>query len=84
MSEPIEVGVRKARANFSRYLKQAREGTPVVIKSRGEADVRLVVDAPALVGPRPWGLMKGKIKYLTDNWEDDLPLDTFDLYRDDA
>jgi prevent-host-death family protein len=70
---PVQVGVREVRANFSRYLRQARAGTPVVIKSRGEPDVELVVRVPAPLGPRPMGSMNGRIKFLSPDWEETDP-----------
>lgn len=73
-SQPsVEVGVREVRANFSRYLRQARAGTPVVIKSRGEPDVEMVVRIPAPLGPRPMGSMNGRIKFLSPDWEETDP-----------
>ncbi len=56
---PVEVGVREARANFSRYLRQARSGTPVVIKSRGEPDVELHLRTPPTPEPRKPGFLIG-------------------------
>ncbi len=81
---PIEIGMREARANLRHYLEQARGGTPVVIVSPGKPGVRLVLDTPVRPGPRPFGPMKGMITYLSDDWEDDLPPEMFDVYRDDA
>lgn len=82
-SEPLEIGVREARANFSHYLRQARAGIPVVVKSRGEPDVEIHLRAPAEQGLRPWGLMKGKIKYLTDDWDAPMTDAEIDEIEDD-
>ena len=56
---PVEVGVREARANFSRYLREARAGTPVVITSRGEPDVELRLRAEPVPKPREPGFLIG-------------------------
>lgn len=63
-------------------MERVAAGEAITLLSRGKPVA--VVNPPAPVGLRPWGLMKGKIKYLTDDWEDDLPLNTFDVYRNGA
>lgn len=76
MTEPITVGVREARANFSRYLKQARDGTPVRITSREAPVVELRLADDAARDPRALrkpGWLKGPF-YMADDF-DEWPLD---------
>jgi prevent-host-death family protein len=39
---PINVGIREAKANLSRLLKEAQKGAIITITDRGEAIARLV------------------------------------------
>ena len=73
----IRVGVRELRANLSGLLRQARQGTSILVMSRNTvvAEIR----PPAIAEPprRMPGILKGKIRIADDF--DSLPDDVLDI-----
>jgi antitoxin (DNA-binding transcriptional repressor) of toxin-antitoxin stability system len=63
------VGVREFRENMSRYIAQAKAGSPITIMSHGKPVAEL--HAPQKKGVRPaptFGGMKGQI-WMADDWD---------------
>lgn len=56
------VSIYEAKPNLSRYIKQAKSGTPVYIGSYGQQEVVLMPAKPQKL-PIIFGTTAGKIKY---------------------
>lgn len=60
------VPIHEAKTNLSKYIAQAKAGTPVYIGSFGKPEVVLQV------APKPksvWGAMKGQFKFSQKDWD---------------
>lgn len=69
------IGIRQAKAQFSRLIGEAADGKPFIITRAGKPLVKVLpLDRPKAVGPRI-GFMKGQVK---------VPLDFDDLGRDEV
>ena len=76
--------IYEAKTNFSRLVEEATHGQEVVIAKAGEPVLRMVPivkEKPA--GKRVFGQNFMGITYLAPDWEDDLPLEMFDVLRDE-
>jgi antitoxin (DNA-binding transcriptional repressor) of toxin-antitoxin stability system len=65
-SERIRVGVRELRDNLSGFLRQAKQGTSILVMSHDEVVAEIV---PPTGEPRPRrypGALKGRIKMAAD------------------
>ena len=58
--KPIVVGIREAKSNFSKLVKQAAAGREVIVKKFDTPVARIVPYAAPTVVRKP-GLLKGKI-----------------------
>lgn len=83
MSEYEHVNVHEAKTHLSRLLERVEAGEDIVIDRAGKPVALLSkVIPPAAPVPVP-GALKGQIWFAAD-YEDDLPLDMWDVYRDDV
>lgn len=69
----VRVGVRELRANLSGLLRQARQGTSVLVMSRNEVIAEIRPPSGVERPRRVPGMLKGKIRMAED----------FDLLPDD-
>ena len=65
------------------WSKQARRGEEVVIAKAGEPVVKMVPIEPEPRQRRKFGQNVMKITYLAPDFEEDIPLEGFDVFRDD-
>ncbi len=72
--KPVRVGVRELRANLSGLLRQARQGTSVLVMSRNEVIAEIRPPSGIERPRRVPGLLKGKIRMAED----------FDVLPDDV
>jgi antitoxin (DNA-binding transcriptional repressor) of toxin-antitoxin stability system len=70
----VRVGVRELRANLSRLLRQARQGTSVLVMSRDEIIAEIRPPSGIERPRRVPGMLKGKIRMAED----------FDVLPDDV
>ena len=73
------VGVRELRDNLTGYLRQARQGTSILVMSHDEIVAEIIPPSRADARRRQAGALKGKIKLTPDfdTWPDDI-LATFE------
>ncbi len=71
--QQIRVGVRELRGNLTRYLREARQGTAVLITSHDAVIAELHPPSPARRLARQPGALKGQIRMADDF--DALPAD---------
>ena len=71
--QQIRVGVRELRSNLTRYLREARQGTAVLITSHDAVIAEIRPPSPALRPVRQPGALKGQIRMADDF--DALPAD---------
>ena len=71
--QQIRVGVRELRSNLTRYLREARQGTAVLITSHDAVIAEIRPPSPALRPVRQPGALKDQIRMADDF--DDLPAD---------
>ncbi len=71
--QQIRVGVRELRNNLTRYLREARQGTAVLITSHDAVIAEIRPPSPALRPARQPGALKGQIRMANDF--DTLPAD---------
>lgn len=76
--------IYEAKAGFSKLVEQARRGEEVVIAKAGEPVVRMVPIEPEAKPRRKFGENFLNITYIAPDFEDDLPLDMFRVFREDA
>ena len=69
----VRVGVRELRANLSGLLRQARQGTSILVMSRNEVIAEIKPPSGVERPRRVPGMLKGKIRMAED----------FDLLPDD-
>jgi antitoxin (DNA-binding transcriptional repressor) of toxin-antitoxin stability system len=62
----VRVGVRELRANLSGLLRQARQGTSVLVMSRNEVIAEIRPPAGVERPRRVPGMLKGKIRMAED------------------
>lgn len=62
----IRIGVRELRANLSRMLRQAHQGTPVLVMSRNEVIAEIRPPSGIERPRRIPGIRKGKIRMEED------------------
>ena len=62
----VRVGVRELRANLSGLLRQARQGTSVLVMSRNEVIAEIRPPSGAERPHRSPGMLKGKIRMAAD------------------
>jgi antitoxin (DNA-binding transcriptional repressor) of toxin-antitoxin stability system len=62
----VRVGVRELRANLSGLLRQARQGTSVLVMSRNEVIAEIGPPSGAERPRRVPGMLKGKIRMAED------------------
>jgi antitoxin (DNA-binding transcriptional repressor) of toxin-antitoxin stability system len=62
------VSIYEAKTNLSKYIKQAKSGTPVYIGGYGEQEVVLMAAKPKKA-PLLFGTAAGKIKYKDEDLE---------------
>ncbi|GEO16326.1 type II toxin-antitoxin system Phd/YefM family antitoxin [Microvirga aerophila] len=70
----VRVGVRELRANLSGLLRQARQGTSVLVMSRNEVIAEIRAPSGIERSRRVPGMLKGKIRMQED----------FDVLPDDV
>jgi prevent-host-death family protein len=75
------VNIQEAKTHLSRLVEEALQGEEVVIAKAGKAMVRLVPVAPR-EGPRPLGLLAGRVREVEGWWAPDAELETL-FYGDD-
>jgi prevent-host-death family protein len=67
------VNIQEAKTHLSRLVEEALQGEDVVIAKAGKAMVRLVPVAPR-EGPRPLGLLAGRVREVEGWWAPDPEL----------
>ena len=70
---PEKVGVREFRENMTGFLRQARQGTSILITSHDEVVAELRPPPQSQRSPRQPGALRGKIRMAADF--DTLPAD---------
>lgn len=75
-TKEIRIGIRELRGNLSKYLKEANQGTAVLVTSRDVVIAELRAPSPKLLPPRRPGALKGRIQMADDF--DTLPDDILD------
>ena len=74
MANPeLRIGVRELRGNLTRTLRQAREGTSILVTSHDVVIAEIHPPAPKHLAPRPFGLLRGQV-WMADDF-DALPED---------
>jgi prevent-host-death family protein len=77
--------IYEAKASFSRLVDQATHGEEVVIAKAGKPVLKLVPIEEKQVGARrKFGQNVLGITYMAPDFEDDIPLDMFDVFRNDG
>ena len=77
--------IYEAKTNFSRLVEEARHGEEVVIAKAGEPVLRLVPIKKKKAGARrKFGQNFLGITYIAPDFYDDLPLDMFEVMRDES
>jgi prevent-host-death family protein len=77
--------IYEAKTNFSRLVEEATHGEEVVIAKAGEPVLKLVPIKKKRVGAkRKFGQNVLGITYIAPDFYDDLPLDMFEVMRDDS
>jgi prevent-host-death family protein len=77
--------IYEAKTNFSRLVEEATHGEEVVIAKAGEPVLRLVpIVKKKAEGRRKFGDNFLGITYIAPDFYDDLPLDMFEVLRDDG
>jgi len=76
------VSVRDLRRNLPSYLRQARQGASFLVTSRGKVVARLSAPAPDAAEPRPFGLLRGRIRMAPDF--DDTPAELIEAMEGGA
>jgi len=69
----LRVGVRELRGNLTRYLREARLGTSVLVTSHDAVIAEIHPPSPQTRPPRQPGALRGKIRIMDDF--DTLPAD---------
>jgi antitoxin (DNA-binding transcriptional repressor) of toxin-antitoxin stability system len=65
------IPIYEAKTNLSKYIEQAKAGTPVYIGARGQAEVVLTVLPKQSTSQNGlWGSMKGSFKYSQTEWDE--------------
>ncbi len=79
------VAMQEAQEDLPELMERVDRGEEIVIEREGCAAVKLVAVPPAPLsnGKRVFGQNFMGILRLEPGWEDDLPLDTFDVFRED-
>lgn len=67
-NQQIRVGVRELRGNLTRYLREARQGTAVLITSHDAVIAEIHPPSPALRPARQPGALKGQI-WMADDFD---------------
>ena len=75
--------IYEAKTSFSRLVDEAAHGKEVVIAKAGEPVVRMVPIEKKAAAKRKFGQNLLGITYLAPDFEDDLPLDMFEVLRED-
>ena len=68
------VNIHEAKTHLSRLIEEAASGEEVVIAKAGRPMVMLV-PVSTLAGPRPLGLLAGKVRESEDWWAPDPELE---------
>jgi prevent-host-death family protein len=64
----MEIGVRQAKAEFSKLIEAALNGERIVITNHGKALVELI-PAKSTSADRSYGSMRGLLKRLPPGWD---------------
>ncbi|WP_166116178.1 MULTISPECIES: type II toxin-antitoxin system Phd/YefM family antitoxin [Acetobacteraceae] len=75
-SAPLKIGVREFRGNLTAYLRQARQGSTILVTSHDEIVAELRPPSPSYRPRRQPGGLRGRIK-LSDDF-DETPQDMLD------
>ncbi|GBR26940.1 hypothetical protein GCM10010937_09730 [Gluconobacter japonicus] len=75
-SAPLKIGVREFRGNLTAYLRQARQGSTILVTSHDEIVAELRPPSPSYRPRRQPGALRGRIK-LSDGF-DETPQDVLD------
>ena len=76
--------IYEAKTRFSRLVEEATHGEEVVIAKAGKPVLRMVpIVEEKKAGRREFGQNFLGITYIAPDFYDDLPLDMFDVFRDD-
>lgn len=75
--------IYEAKTNFSRLVEEAKRGEEVVIAKAGEPLVQMVPIAVKPKARRKFGQNVMGITYIAPDFYDDLPLDMWEVLRDD-
>jgi prevent-host-death family protein len=76
--------IYEAKASFSKLVDEATHGKEVIIAKAGEPLLKLVPIEKKAGARRKFGQNVLGITYLAPDFEDDIPLDMFDVFRDDG
>lgn len=68
------LNIQEAKTHLSRLVEEAMAGGDVIISKAGKPLVKLV-PVGASVGPRPLGLLAGKVHETADCWEPDAEIE---------
>ena len=83
-----QVNIYEAKTNLSSLVERASTGEAIVIAKAGKPMARLgaaiaEVQAAAEPKPLPFGQNLLGIEFLSEDWEQDLPLELFENDEDD-
>jgi prevent-host-death family protein len=77
--------IYEAKTNFSRLVEEATSGEEVVIAKAGKPVLRMVPIVEKKKAPRrKFGQNVMGISYIAPDFYDDLPLDMFEVLRDES
>lgn len=75
--KPVQVNLYEAKTQLSSLVERAAKGEEIVIAKAGKPMARLVAMPEEAPKPREWGKNYLGITYLSDDWEEDIPLSYF-------
>ncbi len=63
------IPIHEAKTNLSKYIKQAKAGTPIYIGAWGDAEVMLSAVPKKKQGTGMWGAFKGQLWISQEAWD---------------
>ncbi len=66
IATPIQVGVRELRGNLTHYLREASQGTSILVTSNNTVIAELRAPPAHLRPPRQPGALRGQIRMAAD------------------
>jgi len=75
--QPVQVNLYEAKTQLSSLVERAAKGEEIVIAKAGKPMVKLVALTPENKPLRKFGQNLLGITFLSDDWEEDIPLSYF-------